>query len=67
MEYTTSDYILISELLRKRYGCAEICIDFLGIPNAIIVHRINYENFKMMREVPTSYDDGDIEYLIKCG
>lgn len=67
MEYTTSDYRIISELLRKRYECAEIYIDFLGIPNAIIVHRINYENFKMIREVPTSYDVGDIEYLLKCG
>ena len=60
------DYELVTKYLIKYYeDYPQIWMDFCSVPNKIVIHKIRWENYKMIQGQPTSYDYKDFESITK--
>lgn len=58
------DYELVTKHLIKHYeNYSQIWMDFCSLPGKIVVHKIRWENYKMIQGQPTSYDYEDFESI----
>jgi hypothetical protein len=60
------DYELVSKYLIKYYGdYSQIWMDFCTVPNKIVIHKIRWNDYKMIRGQSTSYGYKDFESITK--
>lgn len=66
MKFYNIDYQEVTKYLLKRYEVySEIHMDFNAIENKIVIHKIRYENGKLIKGQSTSYDYDDFENITK--
>ncbi len=58
------DYELVTKHLIKHYDeYSQIWMDFCSLPGKIVIQKIRFENGKMIRGQPKSYDYKDFESI----
>jgi len=58
------DYELVTKHLIKHYkDYPQIWMDFCSLSGKIVIHKIRWENGKMIEGQPTSYDYKDFESI----